>query len=215
MPSQEDPKKLLESEYPIEIRKKIRPAVNHAYKMVNILSEDEEWISWVGAKDLLVHLRIFAVQFKITELIDDGELPSRFHYKIARNVADNCSHVEIVSDRSVMTISHVSGEKQIPRRAEFRANKGISNQMVLDLGLEEFTRRTTDRFYVLLTHGGSDNPEFVNIGIPDAFVQTWVHRINLLKEPHLLPVTDSEKIQDPRELMNFKSKVEGALKQDG
>ena len=213
---QEDPKKLLNSEYPLQIRQQFLPATIEAYNMVKTVAEDKEWISWIGSKDLLVHMRIYAVQFQISKLVDNGALSDKFRYKIARNVADNCNHLEISSDRSVMTISHVMYEKKVPPRAEFRLNKGISNQIALDLGFEEFSRRATDPFYVLLTHGGDEESlKFVNIGIPDAYVQKWAYRKNLFNEPYTLPQIDSEKIQDTKELMNFKTKIEGAIKKDG
>lgn len=216
MSNHEDPKKLLNSEYPLQIRKYILPATIEAYDMVKLAAEDKEWISWIGSKDLMVHLRIYAVQYQISKLVDNGVFPNKFRYKIARNAADNCNHLEIYTDRSVMTISHVKYEKKIPPRAEFRLNKGISNQIALDLGFEEFYRSATDPFYVLLTHGGDeDGLKFVNLGIPDAYVQKWAWRINLFNEPYSLPQIDSEKIQDTKELMNFKTKIEGAIKKDG
>lgn len=213
----EGARKILNEEYPIEIRQKFLPAVRLAYKMVKDLKDDKEWIAWIGSEDLLVHLRIYAVEFMISRLVDKGELPDSFRYRIARNVADNCNHLELLSRRSILTISHVHRPKQVPRYADFRLNLGISNQLLLAPEFADLVRHPGDKFFALLTHGkGEDAPGFVNIGIPNGHVRSWADRINLMKEPQYVDnISRQEEIPDPTELMDFKLKIEGDLKSDG
>ncbi len=53
---QEDPEKLLNSEYPLQTRQQFLPATIEAYNMVKTLTEDKEWISCIGSKDLMFTL---------------------------------------------------------------------------------------------------------------------------------------------------------------
>ena len=177
--------------------------------MVNLLKQDYDWIRWPGSRDILVHIRRVAVEFELQRVIDN-QSDIRYSSVIARNAADNCNHLEIRSNDSVLTVSQVPRPTMVPRHAIFRDNYGVGNQTLL--GLYDEPTVPGDRVYTLLTHGYySDQPAFVCLGIPSPAMDGWICRVNLMLEPHQINLPETEKITDG-ELVALKSHLQKSVK---
>ncbi|MDO7787875.1 hypothetical protein [Desulforamulus aquiferis] len=201
---------LLEQEMPIQIRSQLVPVIKRAYSLVEQLYQQQELLNWEVGYDLLRDLRRVAVDFELKRLIDTGKFP--LAYRIAPNARKNCSHLELITNQCVITISQVVSEYAIPRFAIFRNNLSL-NQLSFDFdNANSYTRDAP--YYMLLTHGYKGSvPDFIGLGVPQPMIKGWLAYINLLNEPHLVDLTQEDIVTEEIQL-SFKEHVtsQGVLK---
>lgn len=187
-------KTLINEELPIQVRSLLVSAIKEAYILAEAHFQGNEFLNWLVGKDLLPYLRRVAVEYLIKRLLDNKRLP--FQYEIRYNSIRNCRHLEMLTNRSVITISQVPTQISLPRNAEFRNNYRLMNQTTLDFGPKYSLNFTDGPFYILLTHGyARKEPDFICLGVPKPPEEKgWIERINLLKEPHQVQITPSEVI---------------------
>lgn len=208
-------KEVLNSELPLSTRAHFVPTIKRAYSMVNAIINQNEFLNWKVGKDIMPLLRRVAVEFEFKKLIDSNKFP--ITYKIAPNAIENCRHLELLTKKSIVTISQVRDEKRVPRKAIYRNNLSLHNQM----GLFEFPgdepKEPDDPYYIILTYGGysKNDPEFIKLGIPSPLVREWIYQIDLLVEPYIM-LTPEENIITEESLVALKKEVqEKGVLQDG
>lgn len=179
------PTEFIDQEVPSLVRQQLSLAVGKAYSLVYQIGDVVEILQWPVGKDLDGYLRRIAVEWEIKRLCDAGQIP--IDYRIAKNVGNNCHHVELYTNQSVITISQVPSLRAIPQRSIFRENLSMSNQLRLNLTFPDGNpvyRSKGSTIYLLLTHGYSgERPDFVTLGIPEPEMNGWITQINILKEP--------------------------------
>jgi hypothetical protein len=204
--NQLDASALLNEDFSAPVRSLFVPAIKRAYVLVDEHANSWDMLKWPVGRDIVGYLRRVAVEFEVKKLIDGNLL--KLEYRIAKNAADNCHHLELLSKHSVMTFSQVTTPTAFPRPAIFRNNYSISNQLCWDFN--DWSTVKNGPFYVILTHGyGGRVPDFVTLGVPEAHIRGWIVRINLLKEPYQLLESDVEVIKEDTliELKEFVEKV--------
>ena len=189
-----DARTFLNDELPVPIRPLFVAAVSRAYAIVADHFNEFDFLNWPVGRDHLRFLRRVAVEYQIKHLIDKNQLPLR--YRIAPNAIDNCRHLEIITGRSIVTISQVVSPGSVPRRADYRNNLSLCNQISFDFQEDcgEDAVFVLDRpYYILLTHGYMRRePDFICLGIPEPSVKGWITQINLLREPHQVALPEIE-----------------------
>lgn len=202
---------LIDEEFPRSIRSHFVPTIKRAYELVEELKRDNDILNWPIGEDIIPYLRKVATEFEFMRRIKTGQLP--LNYRIKKNVKMNCHHLEIVSNRSILTINQVRKAKHVPRKAEFRTNLSLSNQLLFDFAKDDY-RIIDSPYYIILTHGYAGRlPEFVYLGVPQANVRQWIGRIDLLREPYQLDAPDGPKEQE-RIKLEFKEHVLEVIKNE-
>lgn len=202
---------LLDQEMPIQVRSQLVPAIKRAYSLVNQLYQQHELLNWEVGHNLLRYLRGLAVEFEIKRLIDGGKLP--LAYRVAPNARKNYSHLELLTNQCVITISQVISEYGIPRFAVFRNNHSL-NQLAFDFdNTSSYTKEAP--YYMLLTHGyKSDMPDFIGLGVPQPLMAGWLAYTNLMNELHLVELPQEDNMITEEIQLSFKEHVsrQGVLK---
>ncbi len=193
------PEELLNAEFPWAIRSRFVQPIFRAYRLADALLKDVPWLNWQLGKDVKGQLRRVAVDFEIKKLVEIEGLSSKFSYKISPNVAENCHHIVLHGERSILTSNFVQSKNRSPRHALFRNNYGISNQYYWDFDNGNLVACIDQTPYFLLTHGPAGNePQFIMLGMPTPDLRAWISgsRINLLKEPYVVDTNSVEHIEE-------------------
>lgn len=185
---------VLEKEFPPSIRGLIVRAVLNGYQVVSDLYASDTWLRWPVGYDFKKYFRRIAVEYQLKSYIEAGHI--NVEAKVAPNYSGNYSHLELVSNRCVITISQVEHNKSFPRKAKYRDKLGyLSQQMRLDFFGEGDAFIKEPYYYGMLTYGyEEDMPQFINLGFPDILTRSWVERLELLSEPYELELPEREVI---------------------
>lgn len=211
-----DPKRLIDQGLPASVRSQLALAIYRGYALVEALRNDVALLKWEVGYDLLGYLRRVAVEFEIKRLIDNGNVPQTYRYRIGWNAAQNCRHIEVFNERCVVTVSQVQQPGAIPRLAVFRTNLGIGNyQLAFDF---ENGRVNDGRYaeakkipYFLLTHGyGKAVPDFAFLGIPAPDVRSWIFKLDLLSESRHIRLVPEERVES-NDIVSLKQYVQETL----
>ena len=209
--NQIDAETLINEELPLKTRSFIAPAIWRAYNMVRELYIEKDWLDWRVGHDILRELRRVAVEFEIKKLVDSGRLP--LTYNITPNAISNCRHLELFTNRCIITISQVVSQHSVPRDAIFRSNHSLSNQLEFDFYGEGSNIIKDTPYYILITHGYKrDIPDFITIGVPEPRIKGWMAYIDLLKEPNQVDLSNVELINDDEVKLEFKEHIQGVLR---
>ena len=177
------------------VRSNLVAAIQSAYELAVKHYNEFDFLNWSVGRNIFTEFRGIVTQFAIVKLIDQKNLG--LTYKVSPNSLDNCEHIEILSRKSTLTISQVERKGILPRKAVYRNDLAVTNQVSFDFyneGINNISR--PHRYYFLLTHGSHDDsslgPDFIYLGLPKPGVRQWEYRINLLMEPYLvdLPVVE-------------------------
>lgn len=199
-------KELINNDFPVSIRSQFVPTITKAYIMADTLLNDIKWLDWPVGYDLKRYLRRVAVEFELVNLFNSKELPIR--HRIASNSIDNCNHIELITDNFIGTINQVASAKSIPRSSIFRNHLSLSNQGCFDFENNSILYQCKEGpYFIILTHGYyGDKPDFVCLGVPEPHLNGWVERINLLKEPYLVELPETEYVSEG-DLIKFKEHI--------
>jgi len=198
----------LNQEFPLKDRSHFVPAIERAYSLVNQLYSEHDFLNWPVGKDIKSYLRNVAVEFEIKRLIESGKV--QFECRLAKNKGRNYNHLEVLSNKCILTIHQIPNINKLPRPAVYRSNLSRHNQVsffqIPDSGLyEEY-----DLNYALLVHSSSAGAVAVagaSLILPNADMNNQITKIDLLSEvkQHL----DSKEIKFDDELkLEFKEFVE-------
>lgn len=198
----ENAKELLNREYPLSIRSKFVPIIKRAYSAVAQLKRENEILNWSVADNLTGHLRNVAVEFEFKRMIDNNQLPLRYH--ILPNKRRNHKHIELITSNSVATISHLNNKYKTPRKAVFRTNLSLINQLMFDV-LNDSIDIVDSPYYILITHGGrGDSLDFVTLGVPEPYVNGWIYYIDLKSEFQQISHPVEEEIVEEETIVELK-----------
>lgn len=198
----------LQNNFPVKVRSLIVPAISRGYSMADQLVKNNDMLDWAVGRDNLPYLRRIAVDFELARTLTNG--PYGINMRINKNFSKNYHHLELITSDFITTISHVDGQYRLPRKAVFRSNYYLSNQLTLPFG-RDYEYQPSHPYYALITHGSEGLvPAFCNLGVPAPNAANWLARINLMSEPHLISnttVTVEEVEENLVALRKFKERV--------
>lgn len=178
--------KFLKDEIPYNVRQKLIGTFSRAYADTeNLKLSDPAFTSQKG-DETLTYIRDLKVEEQIKNEIENKFLP--FKYNECKNCAENCTHYEFETENAIITVSRVSKENMMPRKAKFRENLSFNNQISLF-----DTEKNPNKKHILLTHVCEDGKlQSLMLGIPSADGKTWEYNLNLLKELSVIKNNDEE-----------------------
>lgn len=177
----------IKNEITYETRQKLIGTFSRAYADTSNLKISDLAFTSEKGKETLVLVRNLKVEEQIKAEIDNKFLP--FKYKECKNYADNCTHYEFETENSIITVSRVKRENQMPRRAIYRENLSFNNQM----SWFEEEEEKNEKKHILLTHVCEDDKlKSLMLGIPSSDGKTWECNFNLLKELNVMTNTEEE-----------------------
>lgn len=178
--------KFLKDEIPYNVRQKLIGTFSRAYADTeNLKLSDPAFTSQKG-DETLTYIRNLKVEEQIKNEIENRFLP--FTYNECKNCAENCTHYEFETENAIITVSRVSKENMMPRKAKFRENLSFNNQISLF-----DTEKNPNKKHILLTHVCEDGKlQSLMLGIPSADGKTWECNLNLLKELSVIKNNDEE-----------------------
>ena len=178
--------KFLKDEIPYNVRQKLIGTFSRAYADTeNLKLSDPAFTSQKG-DETLTYIRNLKVEEQIKNEIENKFLP--FKYNECKNCAENCTHYEFETENAIITVSRVSKENMMPRKAKFRENLSFNNQISLF-----DTEKNPNKKHILLTHVCEDGKlQRLMLGIPSADGKTWEYNLNLLKELSVIKNNDEE-----------------------
>ena len=178
--------KFLKDEIPYNVRQKLIGTFSRAYADTeNLKLSDPAFTSQKG-DETLTYIRNLKVEEQIRNEIENRFLP--FKYNECKNCAENCTHYEFETENAIITVSRVSKENMMPRKAKFRENLSFNNQISLF-----DTEKNPNKKHILLTHVCEDGKlQSLMLGIPSADGKTWEYNLNLLKELSVIKNNDEE-----------------------
>lgn len=178
--------KFLKDEIPYNVRQKLIGTFSRAYADTeNLKLSDPAFTSQKG-DETLTYIRNLKVEEQIKNEIENKFLP--FKYNECKNCAENCTHYEFETENAIITVSRVSKENMMPRKAKFRENLSFNNQISLF-----DTEKNPNKKHILLTHVCEDGKlQSLMLGIPSADGKTWEYNLNLFKELSVIKNNDEE-----------------------
>ena len=200
-------RELINKDYPIKYRSLIPAAIQRAYSAVYQLKEEIDFLNWGVAGNLDGHLKNIAVEHSIKMLIDNNNLP--YEYYIAMNGRKNHKHITLTSGNSTLTISQTKSGNIIPRRADYRVNNSLQNQIMFNFKEDPIGLKSSP-YYVILTHGGKkEKVEFIRLGVPDCGANHWIEQLDILNEPYQVSINE-EMIQE-EQLVTLKNSLKNEV----
>lgn len=176
----------LKNEIPYGVRQKLIGTFSRAYADTENLKLSDSAFNSEKGNETLTYIRNLKVEEQIKNEVDNKFLP--FTYNECKNCAENCTHYEFETNNAIITVSRVSKEDKMPRRAKFRENLSFNNQISLF-----DTEETYNKKHILLTHVCEDGKlQSLMLGIPSADGKTWEYNFNLLKELNIIKSNDEE-----------------------
>lgn len=181
-----DAETFLKDEIPYNVRQKLIGTFSRAYADTeNLKLSDPAFTSQKG-DETLTYIRNLKVEEQIKNEIESGFLP--FKYNECKNCAENCTHYEFETQNAIVTVSRVSKENMMPRKAKFRENLSFNNQISLF-----DTEENSNKKHILLTHVCEDGKlQSLMLGIPSTDGKTWECNLSLLKEVSVIKSSDEE-----------------------
>ena len=203
-----NPMDVLQEEIPRAIRSKFIPIINRGYNLANNVIKEIPFLDWDLGYQHTGYLKNIAVQYAFKKETENGNLP--FESSLVFNSNRSTKHLERKTGNSIITVSLVQNHNVIARHAFFRKKLQLSNQLRFNFDTINDNFVTEQPYYILITHGyGQEPPNFINVGIPDG--HSWMTKINLLAEPHLVTARDDNKVKEeeimPEQLVGFKKFV--------
>ncbi len=176
----------LKNEIPYGVRQKLIGTFSRAYADTENLKLSDSAFNSEKGNETLTYIRNLKVEEQIKNEVDNKFLP--FTYNECKNCAENCTHYEFETNNAIITVSRVSKEDKMPRKAKFRENLSFNNQISL-FDIEE----TYNKKHILLTHVCEDGKlQSLMLGIPSADGKTWEYNLNLLKELNIIKSNNEE-----------------------
>lgn len=205
--------KFIDQEISKAVRRKIVPAVEHAYELVDASLNDVSFLNWDLGKRHKGYLDHIAVQYTLYMVAKGGNLEN-ITAEIVPNVSKSAYHVELKTNNVVICINRASTKNNTARKAKYRSVLQMNNQLCWTFGEEEIQEEPG---YLELTHNRNDGEvDFINLGIPDGNGR-WFNRIDLSKELHLVDGTVERKRNKitKEQLVKFKEFAQGVHDGDG
>ncbi len=186
-------REILGQDFPRKVRTEFVRTIKQSYKIVKQLEGEWDYLSSVLGRNIITSFCNIVVECEFMRKIDIGEL--QYTYRIVPNKVKSHYHIEIMSRNFILTISQINKDGVLPRKAEFRINNSLDNQLPL---IKE-TEINQSKYYSILTHGKYiDGLNFVNLGIPDAKNGKWLGNTNmrLLSEPYIITEPEADLVPE-------------------
>jgi len=176
----------LKSEIPYGIRQKLIGTFSRAYADTENLKLADTAFNSEKGNETLTYIRNLKVEEQIRSEIESNFLP--FDYNECKNCAENCTHYEFETNNAIITVSRVTKENMMPRKAKYRENLSFNNQISF---FDE--EETNGKKHILLTHVCEDGKlKHLMLGIPSSDGRTWEYNLDLLKELTVIKTNDEE-----------------------
>jgi len=184
-------------------------SVSRSYEAVEIMKMEFSILRGPMLSNVVSDLRQALVQHEIIRMIDN-KLLDGLSYRVSNTSKNNYPFLEIFNNSFLATVSHVQTNIQIPRKAIYRNERAVSNQLSL------FPEDNIDfnKLYFIITHGHNGaKPDFICIGLPDEKNEYWQERINILDIKQLSPSKKEQEdslvtlTQYAKEVLKIENKV--------
>lgn len=195
--------KFLKAEISYPTRQKLVSAVTRACNDTMKLKDIDQSFDCQKGEETLKIVRNLKIETQIRDESQKGLLP--FEAIEKRNCANNCTHYEFNTNGAIITISAVDMIGGLPRKAKYRENLSLNNQISLFDFENDFESDFEDKKHILLTHyeeNGILKGAF--LGVPSADGKTWKYNLNLLEE---LKVIDDVEEKLPNNLLKIRKNI--------
>lgn len=186
----------IDAELPRPIRSLFPRMFQLGYSAVSSLAKDTKFLTIPTTLNALGHLRVVAVEHAIVQAINEGLI--NIDYDWADFSKPTGKYLRLRTKNSLVTISQLAHRAAFPRRAIFRENARLNNQLLFDF--EEFKKemRLQGVAHLVLGHGYHEL-YFLNVNVPHPTKSHWLYQSrNLLTELHEV-VTGLPPIEQPDE----------------
>lgn len=192
---------LLEEEYPIYKRSVIVPCIEEANQIVAEILNLFPFLTRTSAKQTVGMIRKDAIEHVIQRVYKESNLGIKCEFR--PNYSGSSEHLELITNRLVMTINQAPSIKAFPREAIFRNILCAGNDDVLFA--DYLKEGITEMSYGMIVYGFSlGRLSFVRIGIPQYDWSGWMAEIDLLKEPRNINLIETA----PVEIISDESRLE-------
>ena len=155
-----DATQFINEEVPPQYRAFLPKTHQQAYDAVDQWLQENKWLSVPTVQP--GHLRAWAVDFALVQLIEAGGWPVQ-KYEWASFTRPTGKYLKIFTKNAVLTISQLADPDAQPRSAVFRQNAAFNNQPFL---FPEFAPEISEDLpHLIITHG-YQQLNFIRIGMP-------------------------------------------------
>jgi hypothetical protein len=172
----------------------ISKKVHCAYRAIDHLYAEHPLLgNFMPAADIRPNLINVAVQFELTKLSNDG-----FNYKIEKNAARNCNHVQLIKNDIRLTV-HYLGHKKPRSKARYaicREPLAALNEDLFDFFGNKEEIKSLNCSYFHIYHWGFKTPDKVILALPDSEQKRIMGRLIL---PKMKLTQEEEKIEEIKE----------------
>jgi hypothetical protein len=167
-------------------------AVEHLFTVYPLLG------NFIPGSDIRPYLLNISVQYELTKLSSN-----EFDYKIEKNAARNCSHVQLIKNNVKITAHYLGSTtlRKAARHAKCREPLAALNQDLFKVFGSEEEIKALDSSYFHLYYQGLKIPEIIMLAVPDS------EQKGIIGEPLILPKIeikqDEEKIEEIKETMEY------------
>ena len=163
------------------------PAFTSAYAMAIEVADAIDFLRGDLRSQIIPHLKNWAVEFELKRRSDEGSIP--FWCNVTMNERKNHKHIELHTDKWILTVSQVHTPMYLPREALYRNELNLDGQIALE-GFDS-EDSTDGEIYAILTHGWqTNNPAFINCGILSPNGTCWVQQMDVLNAAQRMTVLD-------------------------
>ncbi len=176
-----DATQFINEEVPPQQRALLPKSHQQAYDAVDEWIQENKWLRIPTVQP--GHLRAWAVDFALIQLIEFGAWPVR-KYEWADFTRPTGKYLKIFTANAVLTVSQLADLTAQPRTAVFRQNASFNNQTFL---FPEFAPEISDELpHLILTHG-HQQLNFITIAMPhpedkNAWLASTPNLLNELRE---------------------------------
>lgn len=175
-----DASKFIDAEITPATRAMFPKACRQAYDAVDQWVQENKWLTIPTVQK--GHLRAWAVDFALTQLMESGVWPVR-RYEWADFTRPTGKYLKIFTTNAILTVSQLADASSQPRRAVFRQNAAFNNQPFL---FAEFAPEMPEDIPHLILSHGYQELAFIQVGMPHPEDKnSWLASTpNILSEIH-------------------------------
>lgn len=188
-------------------------SIKEAYGFLDDLIQKEKILQRPEMKKTWGHIRHGLVDVGLKQVLQSSNIPHDIADKSSSRYRNGHTYLMVETKGAIITPAKVTKPGSVPKKALYRSKGSILNK---NYNLFEEPQNINADYneekipFLLLTYGGKDHRlDFVNLGLPDVGVGTWIDSVDITNSPVLL--LNKEEISNDLQL-TFTSKAEEIIK---